>query len=132
VLVVGLVLVVVSVFALVLLQRPMQWLRRSVDDVADVAAVNLARHPGALAAVLTRLAADDRRVGSITDRSEFVWFEMVGRVDQPATSDDAAETKSAEQVTRVNTSAHSALERRAALAAATARGLAGREASDLT
>ena len=52
-------------------------LRVEEDEIADVAAILLARHPAALAAVCDRLAADDRQVGRSSWRAELLWFKAV-------------------------------------------------------
>lgn len=58
-------------------------LRVEEDEIADVAAILLARHPAALAAVCDRLAADDRLVARSSWRAELRWFKVVPRSEAP-------------------------------------------------
>jgi Zn-dependent protease with chaperone function len=58
-------------------------IRAEGDEVADVAAVLLARNPGSLAAVCDRLAADHRRVRRSPARAASAWFKLVPGPDDP-------------------------------------------------
>jgi Zn-dependent protease with chaperone function len=51
--------------------------RRHSDEIADVAAVQLARDPVSLAELLVRLAENDARVGPAPSSAEHLWFELV-------------------------------------------------------
>lgn len=59
-------------------------LRVEEDEIADVAAILLARHPAALAAVCDRLAADGLRVGRSSWRADLLWFKAVPPADADA------------------------------------------------
>lgn len=52
-------------------------IRAESDELADVAAVRLARHPAALGEVCARLAADDTAVASAPTAARLLWFELV-------------------------------------------------------
>lgn len=119
--------------ALMLLMSPLYWVREAVVDLADVAAVYLARHPTALAAVLGRLAENERRVATTTERCELLWFEAVEVVfaTEEVESTDASGKKTKTKTKKVdpkklaaaNERSRAELERRAALVTATARGI---------
>ncbi len=51
--------------------------RRHADEIADVAAVQLARDPVSLAQLCIRLAESDERVGPAPSSAEHLWFELV-------------------------------------------------------
>jgi len=65
-------------------------MRRHADEIADVAAVRLARNPGSLAALCARLAEDDEPVRTAGWRSELMWFEMVEAADLAGEVDPTA------------------------------------------
>lgn len=65
-------------------------MRRHADEIADVAAVRLARNPGALADLCARLAEDDTPVRTAGWRSELMWFEMVEAADLAGEVDPTA------------------------------------------
>ena len=114
---IGGLLGLVSIAAALVLRVLLQSLRRAIDDVADVAAVHLARNPAALADVLDRLHHDDRRVAVTTERAEWLWFEAV---EEAVATNAAAKTKAKAALRRIDAD----LTRRATLARATAAGLA--------
>ena len=89
-----------------------------------------ARHPAALHDVLDRLARNDRRVATTTERCELLWFEAVEVVFKTEVeSTDASGKKSKQKqadpkkLADANERSRKELERRAALVDATARGL---------
>jgi hypothetical protein len=96
-----------------------------------VAAVHLARHPTALSSVLERLAENQRRVATTTERCELLWFEAVEIVfaSEESESTDAAGKKTTtkkvdpKKLAAANERSRAELERRAALVTATARGI---------
>lgn len=130
---VGVALAVASFLALMLLMSPLYWLREAVVDLADVAAVYLARNPVALAAVLDRLAENERRVAVTTERCELLWFEAVEKVfenHEVEARDGAGKTTKAttktvdpKKLAAANERTRAELERRAALVTATAQGI---------
>jgi len=128
---VGCALAGASFLALMLLMSPLYWVREAVVDLADVAAVHLARHPTALASVLGRLAENERRVATTTERCELLWFEAVEVVfaTEDVESTDATGKKSKtkrvdpKRLAAANQRSRTELERRAALVTATARGI---------
>ena len=101
----GIALAVVGFLAAALLGRTTRRIRSEADDVADVAAVHLAKNPFALGQALDRVASDPRRVMHNTWRSELLWFET--------TEEDAGLTSGSRERREVN--------RRAEAAYATAR-----------
>lgn len=122
---VGLALVVVSALALTLLRNPLYWLRDAVIDLADVAAVHLARNPRALAAVLERLGENERRVATTTGRCALLWFEAVEAVFEGRPDDSANPKKKVDsgRLAAANGRSRAELARRAALVEATAAGM---------
>jgi len=73
-----------------LLRRLEMGMRRHADELADVAAVKLARNPGSLAALCAGLAEDERSVRAASWRSELLWFEMVEAADLTGETDPEA------------------------------------------
>ena len=86
-----------SFLCLMLLMSPLYWVREAVVDLADVAAVYLARHPAALHDVLDRLARNDRRVATTTERCELLWFEAVEVVFKTEVESTDASGKTSKQ-----------------------------------
>ena len=66
--------------------------RCHADDIADVAAIELARNPASLGAVCARLASNPARVTHVGWRSELLWFEAAENTDVPAGDDRRVET----------------------------------------
>lgn len=84
-----------------LLRRLEMSMRRHADEIADVAAIKLARNPGSLASLCARLADEERSVMNAAWRSELMWFEMVEAEDMAGESDpEAAVRTRRELVTR--------------------------------
>lgn len=73
----GLGLLVLGGLSKFLLRKLELGVRRRADEIADVAAVMLAKNPESLGSVCARLAAIDDRVGRTGWRSELMWFELV-------------------------------------------------------
>ena len=73
-----------------LLRRLEMSMRHNADEIADVAAVKLARNPASLAALCAGLADDERRVLATAWRSELLWFEMVEAADFAGETDPEA------------------------------------------
>ena len=127
----GCALAVASFLCLMLLMSPLYWVREAVVDLADVAAVYLARHPAALHDVLDRLARNDRRVATTTERCELLWFEaveVVFKTEDVESADASGKTTKQKQadpkkLAAANERSRKELERRAALVDATTRGL---------
>ena len=59
--------------------------RADADDIADVAAIELARNPQSLGAVCARLAANPGVVSPVGWRSELLWFEATTGADELVT-----------------------------------------------
>lgn len=57
-------------------------IRGDGDEIADVAAIQLARHPQSLGAVCARLAANPAVVAPVGWRSELMWFEATVGADE--------------------------------------------------
>lgn len=55
--------------------------RRHADEIADVAAVLLAKNPASLGQLCARLAIIEQRVSPVRWRSELLWFEAVEQID---------------------------------------------------
>jgi Zn-dependent protease with chaperone function len=72
---IGIALAIVGFVTAALLGRTTRRIRSEADDVADVAAVHLAKNPYALGQALDRVGADARRVTHNSWRSELLWFE---------------------------------------------------------
>lgn len=117
----GVAIVIVSGVSILLLNRPLLRLRADTDDVADCVAVHLSRHPAALAQLLGRLAADQRRVALSSSRAEHMWFESASD-EVPAPSDHVAFDPAV--LVALNAPTHQELTRRQANALATASGVA--------
>jgi Zn-dependent protease with chaperone function len=64
--------------------------RRNADEIADVAAIRLAKNPASLGAVCARLAANSDRVAPVGWRSELMWFEAVETLDSEAAAGGTA------------------------------------------
>jgi hypothetical protein len=105
------------------LRLPLYWLRESVVDLADVAAVYLARNPSALASTLTKLAANERRVAVTTERCELLWFEAVEVVFEKADDGSSRRKVDPKRLAAADARSRAELERRAALVTATAAGI---------
>jgi len=73
-----------------LLRRLEMGMRRHADEIADVAAIKLARNPGSLAALCAGLADNEHKVLRASWRSELLWFEMVEAADLAGETDPAA------------------------------------------
>jgi len=67
--------------------------RRHADEIADVAAVRLAKNPQSLGSLCVRLAANPDRVSPAGWRSELMWFEAVEAVEpaDPRNPESAAQ-----------------------------------------
>jgi Zn-dependent protease with chaperone function len=120
---VGAGLTAVAAVAYGALSKPLESLRRQSDEVADVGAVMLAKNPMALAQVLDRLVIDERRVATTNDRCGHQWFEACEEILTSAETEDGR-TKRAEAIAAANAAIVKELERRSALATATAAGIA--------
>ena len=84
-----------------LLRRLELGMRHHADEIADVAAIKLARNPGSLASLCARLAEDERTVAAAAWRSELMWFEMVEAEDLIGEVDPEAKVRTRrELVTR--------------------------------
>jgi hypothetical protein len=94
------------------LRRSELGVRRNADEIADVAAIHLAKNPASLGAVCARLAANTDRVAPVGWRSELMWFEAVESADGDASDFD---------VTAANVRSHRELIDRAIDAYGTAR-----------
>ena len=108
----GLALVVLGWISRHSLRRLEFGVRRHADDIADVAAINLAKNPASLGSVCARLAADNDRVAPVGWRSELMWFEAVESAGGDASDFDVA---------AANARSHRELLHRAVAAYATAR-----------
>ena len=86
----SLALMVLGSVCTTLLRRLEMGMRRHADELADVAAVKLARNPGSLAALCARLAEDEGHVRAAGWRSELLWFEMVEAADLSGETDPEA------------------------------------------
>jgi len=120
---IGAALAAVSFVAHKLLVQPLFWLREAVVDLADVAAVHLARNPNALASTLTKLAENDRRVAITTERCELLWFEAVETVFEKSDDGKSKHKVNEKRLAEANARSRTELERRAALVTATAQGI---------
>jgi Zn-dependent protease with chaperone function len=83
VLAVGIGLAIVGGLAVYLAERTARRIRAEGDEVADVAAVLLARDPASLGAVCARLCLEPQRVTRTSARAEYLWFERVPGADDP-------------------------------------------------
>ncbi|MEO7556377.1 MAG: M48 family metalloprotease [Acidimicrobiales bacterium] len=122
---VGVATVVVAGVSAFALKIPFESLRRQSDEVADVGAVLLARNPNALAMVLDRLARDDRRLKVTNHRCAHQWFEACDSIVVAAPGATAKVKESNKRnVADANAAINAELQRRSALATATAHGVA--------
>lgn len=64
--------------------------RRDADELADVAAVRLAKDPLSLGKLCQRLAEHDGQVGPAPTSAEHLWFELVHQPSADGTLDQAA------------------------------------------
>ena len=77
----GLALVVLGFLSSSVLRRLELSVRRHADEIADVAAINLAKNPTALGAACAQLAAHGGRVTRTGWRCELMWFELLEESD---------------------------------------------------
>jgi heat shock protein HtpX len=100
----ALLLFLVSAIGTRALRAAKHRVRKDADDVADVAAVRLARHPEALGQLLTRLEAEPSVVAHSTWRTAMLWFE-----EMPEPGDEAAgEAHRTEELRRRSRAAYAA------------------------
>lgn len=86
-LLVAIALVVVGTSSSVLISSAKHRVRRNADDVADVVAVKLAKHPEALGELLYRLEHESSVIRHSNWRTAMLWFEEMA----PVTEGTAAE-----------------------------------------
>jgi Zn-dependent protease with chaperone function len=87
--VVGILFILIGLFSGNLLRLETA-VRRSADEIADVAAIKLARNPASFAAVCARLAENTSSVYLSAWRASLLWFEMVPDLDVDGSYDQAA------------------------------------------
>lgn len=73
----GLLLAIVGGLGRVLVGRAMASIRRESDELADVAAILLARNPESLGNVCARLVHDRSEVAVRPERARLLWFKLV-------------------------------------------------------
>lgn len=95
-LIAAILLALVSTLGGAALEAAKHRVRRNADDVADVVAVRLARHPEALGQLLTRLEHEPSILARSTWRTAMLWFEEMPEVPELAEADTRGPVRIAE------------------------------------